>query len=231
MENRVVVVTGAFGILGQAAVRRAVEMGARVAMVDIGAQKPGGAETAPAGPTFKLEGVDLAASEAAHSAFARIAAHFGGVDVLLNIAGGFVWETMADGDIAAWDRMFAVNLRTAVSACIAALPLLEKSDSGAIVNVGANAAAKAGVGMGAYAAAKAGIAKLTESLAEEFKGRITANAVLPSIIDTPANRAAMPDADFGKWVRPEEIAEAMLFLASRRSRAITGALLPVTGGV
>lgn len=231
MENRVVVVTGAFGVLGQAVVRRAVELGARVALVDIGAQKSGGAPTAPAGRTLALEGVDLADGEAAHAAFDRIAAHFGGVDALLNVAGGFAWETLADGGLGAWDRMFAVNLRTAVSACIAALPLLQKSDSGAIVNVGANAAAKAGVGMGAYAAAKAGIAKLTESLAEEFKGRVTANAVLPSVIDTPANRAAMPDADFGKWVRPDDLAEAMLFLASRRSRAITGALLPVTGGV
>lgn len=85
--------------------------------------------------------------------------------------------------------------------------------------------------MGAYAASKAGIAKLTESLAEELKGKVTVNAVLPSIIDTPANRADMPDADFGKWVRPEDLAEAMLFLASKKSRAITGALLPVTGGV
>jgi NAD(P)-dependent dehydrogenase (short-subunit alcohol dehydrogenase family) len=85
--------------------------------------------------------------------------------------------------------------------------------------------------MGAYAASKAGVAKLTERLAEELKGKVTVNAVLPSIIDTPANRADMPDADFAKWVRPEDLAEAMLFLASKKSRAITGALLPVTGGV
>ena len=127
--------------------------------------------------------------------------------------------------------MYDLNLRTAVSACMAALPFLEKSRSGAIVNVGALGAVKAGAGMGPYAASKAGIAKLTESLAEELKGRVTVNAVLPSIIDTPANRAAMPEADFSKWVSPEDLAEAMLFLASVKSRAITGALLPVTGGV
>ena len=153
------------------------------------------------------------------------------MDALLNIAGGFVWQKVGGGDLAAWDRMYDLNLRTAVSACMAALPFLERSGSRTMVDVGALGAVKAGAGMGVYAASKAGIAKLTESLAEELKGRVTVNAVLPSIIDTPANRADMPDADFGKWVRPAELAEAVLFLASKKSRAITGALLPVTGGV
>ncbi|WP_298354271.1 SDR family oxidoreductase [Rhodoblastus sp.] len=227
MENRIVVVTGAFGVLGRAVAQRALERGAFVAQMDRGAA-PGAMDAAR---TFAIPGVDLADPDAARAAFARVGAHFGGIDVLLNIAGGFVWEKVEGGDLAAWDRMYALNLRTAVSACMAALPFLEKSGSGAIVNVGAFGAIKAGVGMGAYAASKAGIAKLTESLAEELKGAVTVNAVLPSIIDTPANRADMPDADFGKWVRPEDLAEAMLFLASQKSRAITGALLPVTGGV
>jgi NAD(P)-dependent dehydrogenase (short-subunit alcohol dehydrogenase family) len=228
MQNRIVVVTGAFGVLGRALVQRALETGASVAQVDRGGVALGAAD-----PTRNLivGGVDLADPEATGAAFTRIGAHFGGIDVLLNIAGGFVWQKVEGGDLAAWDRMYAINLRTAVSACMAALPFLEKSGSGAIVNVGALGAAKAGAGMGAYAASKAGVAKLTESLAEELKGRVTVNAVLPSIIDTPANRADMPDADFGKWVRPEELAEAILFLASKKSRAITGALLPVTGGV
>jgi NAD(P)-dependent dehydrogenase (short-subunit alcohol dehydrogenase family) len=228
MEKRIVVVTGAFGFLGRAVVRRALERGAFVAQVGRGAAAPGAADAAR---TLALPGVDLADPDAARAAFALIGAHFGGIDALLNIAGGFVWEKVEGGDLAAWDRMYALNLRTAVSACMAALPFLEKSGSGAIVNVGAFGAVKAGAGMGAYAASKAGIAKLTESLAEELKGRVTVNAVLPSIIDTPANRADMPDADFGKWVRPDDLAEAMLFLASEKARAITGALLPVTGGV
>ncbi len=228
MEKRIVVVTGAFGFLGRAVARRALERGAFVAQVDRGVAAPGAADAAR---TLMLPGVDLADPDAARAAFARVGAHFGGIDVLLNIAGGFVWEKVEGGDLAAWDRMYALNLRTAVSACMAALPFLEKSGSGAIVNVGAFGAVKAGAGMGAYAASKAGIAKLTESLADELKGKVTVNAVLPSIIDTPANRADMPEADFGKWVRPEDLAEAMLFLASATSRAITGALLPVTGGV
>lgn len=228
MEKKIVVVTGAFGALGRAVVQRALEMGASVAQVDRSNSAPGAADAAR---NLIVGGVDLADPAAARAAFARIGAHFGGMDALLNIAGGFVWQKVGGGDLAAWDRMYDLNLRTAVSACMAALPFLERSGSGAIVNVGALGAVKAGAGMGAYAASKAGIAKLTESLAEELKGRVTVNAVLPSIIDTPANRADMPDADFGKWVRPAELAEAVLFLASKKSRAITGALLPVTGGV
>ncbi|WP_298422912.1 SDR family oxidoreductase [Rhodoblastus sp.] len=230
MDKRIVVVTGAFGSLGRAVVGRALEQGALVAQVDVSEARLG-EQHADEARTLVLGGVDLADAEAARAAFARVDSHFGGLDALLNIAGGFAWQTVANGDLATWDRMFALNLRTAVSASMAALPFLEKSASGAIVNVGALGAVKAGVGMGAYAASKAGIAKLTESLAEEFKGKVTVNAVLPSIIDTPANRADMPGADFGKWVRPEDLAEAILFLASKKSRAITGALLPVTGGV
>jgi len=110
------------------------------------------------------------------------------------------------------------------------LPALIES-SGAIVNVGAVSALKAGAGMGAYAASKAGVHKLTESMAQELKGRVRVNAVLPSIIDTPANRKDMPDADFKTWVRADDLANVMLFLASDDARAVTGALLPVAGEV
>ena len=103
--------------------------------------------------------------------------------------------------------------------------------NGAIVNVGAAAALKAAAGMGAYTASKAGVAKLTEALANEWRGRVRVNAVLPSILDTPPNRADMPDADFATWVRPEDLAAVMLFLASEDACAVTGALVPVTGGV
>jgi NAD(P)-dependent dehydrogenase (short-subunit alcohol dehydrogenase family) len=100
-----------------------------------------------------------------------------------------------------------------------------------VVNIGAASAINAGAGMGAYAAAKAGVHKLTESLAQELKGKVTVNAVLPSILDTPVNRADMPDADFGKWVQPKDLAAVILFLASPEAGAITGALIPVTGGM
>ncbi|MCY1454645.1 3-oxoacyl-[acyl-carrier-protein] reductase FabG [compost metagenome] len=114
----------------------------------------------------------------------------------------------------------------------AALPLLTQGTHGRIVNIGAGAALKAGMGMGAYAASKAGVARLTESLAEELKDTgVTVNAVLPSIIDTLQNRADMPDADFSRWVSPAELAAVILFLLSSEASAVTGALIPVSGRV
>ena len=121
--------------------------------------------------------------------------------------------------------------RTVVAASMAALPHLPDG-RGRIVNIGANSALKAGAGVGAYTASKAGVMRLTESLAEELKPRgITVNALLPSIIDTPPNRADMPDADFDRWVKPEQLAEVIVFLLSDAASAITGALIPVTGRV
>ena len=128
--------------------------------------------------------------------------------------------------------MFAVNLKSALFTSRAAIPFLRQSQQGRIINIGANAALKAGAGMGAYTASKSGLHRLTESLAEELKAvGITVNAVLPSVIDTPANRADMPKADFTTWVTPRALAEVILFLASDAGAPITGALLPVTGRV
>ncbi len=125
-----------------------------------------------------------------------------------------------------------MNVQTAANASRAATPHLKRSAAGRIVNVGANGALKASAGMGPYAASKAGVHSLTESLAEELKADgVTVNAVLPSIIDTPANRADMPKADFAAWVAPADLATVMLFLASEEARAVTGALIPVTGRV
>jgi NAD(P)-dependent dehydrogenase (short-subunit alcohol dehydrogenase family) len=127
--------------------------------------------------------------------------------------------------------MYALNLMTAVNASRAAIPHLARSAAGRIVNIGAMGALQASSGMGAYAASKAGVHRLTEVLAAEWKGKITVNAVLPSTIDTAANRASMPNADFAKWVTPEELADVILFLASDAASGITGALIPVAGRV
>jgi NAD(P)-dependent dehydrogenase (short-subunit alcohol dehydrogenase family) len=224
MQGKAVVVTGAGGVLGAAVARVAASRGARVALIDLG-------EPADLGPAhLRLGGVDLTAFDATQRAMDVAHAHFGRIDALLNIAGGFRWQTLAEGDIDAWDGLYRINLRTAATASKAALPHLIASQ-GAIVNVGALGAVKAGAGMGAYAASKAGVLKLTESLAEELKGRVRVNAVLPSIIDTPANRKDTPDADFSKWVTPDDLAAVILFLASDDARAVTGALVPVSGGV
>jgi NAD(P)-dependent dehydrogenase (short-subunit alcohol dehydrogenase family) len=126
--------------------------------------------------------------------------------------------------------MYSMNVLTCATMTNAALPMLKASGEGRIVNIGAASAIQATAGMGAYAASKAGVHRLTESLAEELKdANVTVNAVMPSILDTPANRADMPKADFSAWVLPADLASVILFLASEEARAVTGALVPVSG--
>jgi NAD(P)-dependent dehydrogenase (short-subunit alcohol dehydrogenase family) len=226
MDGKVVVVTGALGALGKVVTETALAQGARVAGVDHAAsQVPATANR------IELGGVDLTDAAQARKAIDAVVAHFGRLDALINIAGGFAFETVAEGDPKTWQRMYALNVLTALNASQSAIPHLAASRSGRIVNVGAMGALQAGPGMGAYAASKAGVHRLTEALAAEWKGKITVNAVLPSTIDTAANRASMPRADFGKWVTPEELASVILFLASDAASAVTGALLPVSGRV
>lgn len=228
MQGRKIVITGGFGVLGRATAQAALARGARTALIDFAAAAPADLPEALGGATF-IPGADLSDPLQAKAAVEQAAAALNGVDALLNIAGGFVWQTLQEGEPANWERMFRLNLATAANASRAAIPYLIASETGRIVNVGANSAVRAMAGMGAYAASKAGVHKLTESLAEELKGRVAVNAVLPSIIDTPQNRADMPDADPATWVQPADLAAVMLFLASADASAVTGALLPVTG--
>lgn len=229
LQGKVVAVTGGFGSLGCAVVRAALAAGAKVVALD---QAPGPAGGALPAGVLALGEVNLADAQSAPRALDRAAAEWGRLDALVNVAGTFRWETLEAGCLETWDLLYQVNLRTTVCASRAALPHLLRSGGGRIVNVGAAAAAKAGLGLGAYAASKAGVARLTEALSEEVKDRgITVNAVLPSIIDTPANRADMPDADFTRWVAPEALAAVIVFLLSAPAQAITGALIPVTGRV
>ena len=227
--DRVVVVTGGFGALGRALAAVLGEQGARVALIDR-ADRP--ADVADGERLLLLGAVDLGVDSATASAFAQVAERWQGIDGLVNVAGGFAWEAVADGSLATWDRLYAMNLRSAVAASRAALPHLRTDGRGRIVNIGAQAAVKAAAGMGAYAASKAGVMRLTEALAEELKDRgITVNAVLPSIIDTPANRADMPGAEFDRWVTPAALGRVVAFLLSDEAAAITGACLPVAGRV
>jgi NAD(P)-dependent dehydrogenase (short-subunit alcohol dehydrogenase family) len=229
LEGKRVVVTGGSGVLGRAVVQTLAADGARVVVIDHAAA-PGGTQ-APA--VACIGGIDLAEPAAAADAMERaMQALGGGIDALINIAGGFRWETVRAGSLDTWDLMYRINVRTAVAASQAALPHLLASGDGRIVNIGAAGALKAAAGMGAYAASKAGITKLTEALADELKDQgVTVNALLPSIIDTPANRADMPGADSTRWVKPEQLAGTIAFLLSEPARAITGALIPVTGRV
>lgn len=229
MAKRVIAITGAFGVLGQAVAKAAAAQGAALVLIDFAAVAPA---SLPSGDVLVLSGVDLTEPSQVGAAMAAAQERFGRIDALLNVAGGFSWEKIEGQDPATWDRLFRLNVVTAANASRGALPLLRESQAGRIVNVGSSAALKAGLGMGAYAAAKAGVHALTQALAEELKGDdITVNAVLPSIIDTPANRADMPDTDPAIWVSPDDLAAVILFLAGETSGAVTGALVPVTGRV
>jgi NAD(P)-dependent dehydrogenase (short-subunit alcohol dehydrogenase family) len=199
MEGKVVVVTGASGALGKIVVASALARGARIAGIDHAASTAGATRE-----RIEFGGVDLTDSAQARNAIDAAASHFGKLDALINIAGGFAFETVAEGDPKTWQRMYALNVLTALNASRSAIPHLVASSGGRIVNVGAIGALQAGSGMGAYAASKAGVHRLTEALAAEWKGKIT---------------------------RPEELADVILFLASDAASAVTGALLPVNGRV
>ena len=228
MASRIYAITGAFGALGSTVAVAAAEAGARLALIDFA--KPPKTGLPSGRDVLTLGGVDLTDAKAASAAIDKVADRFGGLDVLINIAGGFTWEKHEDGSGETWQRLFLMNVQTAANAARAAVPHLKRSTSGRIVNVGANAALKASLGMGAYAASKAGVHSLTQALADELKADgVTVNAVLPSILDTPTNRADMPDADVSSWVAPADLAAVMLFLASEQAGAVTGALIPVTG--
>ena len=223
---RSVIVTGGFGALGQAVAAAFAAQGDKVARVDFADSAPSALDGA-----LDIGGVDLTDAAATQAALDKVVSANGGIDVLVNIAGGFAWETLEDGSIDTWAKMQSMNLMTAATITKLALPQLKQSSEGRIVNIGAGAAVKAGMGMGAYAASKSGVHRLTEALAEELAGSsVTVNAVLPSIIDTPTNRKDMPDADFSEWVKPDAIAGVILFLASSASGAVTGGLIPVTRG-
>lgn len=211
-----VIVTGAFGTLGRAIVNELAHGDHRVVGIDIAAppERFDGAHA--------VGGIDLEDEAAVAAAYRHVCDQVGSIDGLVNVAGGFLWETVAAGSLESWDRMLRINLRTALVSTRAALPHLIAS-GGSIVNVGAAAAAHPASGMGAYAASKSALHALTGSLAEEMRGRgVRVNAILPTIIDTPANRADLPDADASGWVKPEGAAKVVAFLLSPAAATITG---------
>lgn len=228
--QRVVAITGGFGTLGRAVGDAFAADGWKVALLDR-ASAPDASALDEQDTQWRLGGVDLTDLGSARTAMSSIVERFGSLNALINVAGGFRWETLEDSDLDAWDLMYQMNVRTAATASRAALDLIGAAPQGGrIVNIGAGAALRAGAGMGAYAASKAGVLRLTEALADELKDQgITVNAILPGIIDTPQNRKDMPDADFSRWVQPADIAAVILFLASQAASAVTAALIPVTG--
>lgn len=227
LAGKTLVITGGFGSLGSAAGALAIQRGANVALVDRAPTAVFKQASAYSTNGMMLGDVDITNIDDATKAMAAVAERFGAIDGILNIAGGFVWETFADNELGNWDFMYQINVKTCVTATRAVLPHLLKN-GGAIVCISAGPAVKGALGMAPYAASKAGVARFAESLSEEVKDKnVRVNAVMPSIIDTPANRKDMPDADYSKWVSPEDLSKVLLFLVSDEARAITGALIPV----
>jgi NAD(P)-dependent dehydrogenase (short-subunit alcohol dehydrogenase family) len=216
-----VIISGAAGMLGAAVRHSFVKEGAMVSCIARGRE---GIDTDGAA-WFACS--DLADELATNSAVRKAVAWMGGLDALVHVAGAFEWKMVEDSSVADWRALYAANVETTVVTVKACLPSMAAGAS--IVAVGAASAQPAGLGMAAYAAAKSSVGRLIEALAQEIAPRgIRANAVLPSIIDTPRNRADMPDADPATWTSSAAIADTIHFLAQAGSRAISGALIPVT---
>lgn len=229
-ENQTVMVTGAAGNLGQAVAAAFASQGARLVLLDRQLQSLQAA-FGDEGDHRLFLAVDLLDGPQVAAALAAAVARFGRVDVLCNLAGGFrMGEAVHETADNTWDLLMDINARTLLNTARAVVPHMLQSGGGKIVNVGAYAAQKGAAQMGAYCASKSGVIRLTEAMAAELRSRnINVNCVLPTIIDTPENRAAMPAADPRDWVAPQDLASVIVFLASSAARAIHGAAVPVTG--
>ena len=228
--NQTVVVTGAAGNLGRAVATVFLERGADLALL---ARSVGHlAEAFGAGsPHTLLVAADLLDRDALARAVETILERYRRIDVLCNLAGGFrMGEPVHELSDATLNFLFDINVRTLVNASHAVVPAMLRGDGGRIVNVAAAAGQRGAAMIGAYSAAKSAVVRLTESMAAELRDKgINVNCVLPTIIDTPENRSAMPGADPSRWVAARDLANVIVFLASDGARAIHGAAIPVSG--
>ncbi len=233
LTGKVALITGGTGALGRAVTAAFVEAGAAVGVTyivepEVRACKACLGSRADAPSFFK---VDVTVEAEVQTLVRTVVERLGRIDILLNLVGGYVGDLpVATLPEATWDHMLNINLKSAFLCCKHVVPVMRRGGGGRIVTVSSRAALKVFPGISAYAAAKAGLIAFTDTLASEvLKDNITVNAILPSVIDTPANRKAMPGADTSAWVQPEEIARVLLFLASEASREISGAAIPVYG--
>lgn len=229
-ETRIVMVTGACGNLGQAVASHFAQNGAVLVLVDLERQRleeKYGKEN----EMQAFAAVDLLSRSEVAAAVKAAVDQFGRIDVLCNIAGGFrLGHAVHETPEQEWNFLFDLNARSVLHTVHAVVPYMIEARYGKVINVSANAALKGGARMGAYCASKDVVIRLTEAMSAELRDkRINVNCVLPSIIDTPENRASMPDADFAHWVTPEALARIINFLASDDASAIHGAAIPVTG--
>jgi NAD(P)-dependent dehydrogenase (short-subunit alcohol dehydrogenase family) len=233
LNNKVALITGAVGNLGMATARLFQQAGAKTVLVDRSPDRAGEAFKDLAGSPDHLLAGGINVSDAASlgKLIDQVLSKFGRVDVLVNTVGAFRGgKPVHEADPADWDLLFNANVRTTLLCCRAVIPQMLKQKTGRIINVSSREGLEAHAGFAAYSASKSAVLRLTESLAAELKASdINVNCIMPSIIDTPQNRAAMPNADFSKWVAPEAIADVIAFLASDAARAVTGAAVPVYG--
>jgi NAD(P)-dependent dehydrogenase (short-subunit alcohol dehydrogenase family) len=233
LKNKVVIITGAAGNLGSATARLFQQFGAKTVPVDRSPDRVREAFKDLAGSSDHLlaGGVDLSDAASLGKLVEQTLAKFGRVDALVNTVGAFRGgKPVHEADPADWDFLFSANVRTTLLCCRAVIPQMLKQKSGRIINVSSREGLEAHAGFAAYSASKSAVLRLTESLAAELTASdINVNCIMPSTIDTPQNRAAMPNADFSKWVAPEAIADVIAFLASDAARAVTGAAVPVYG--
>lgn len=227
---RTVLITGAAGNLGRVVAGVFREQGSQLALLGRTPESLAAAFGSDA-PDRLLIPADLMNRTEIDVAVAMVVAKFGRIDVLCNLAGGFrMGETVHETKAGTWDNLFDLNVRSVLNMAHAVVPHMIEHGGGRIVNVGAFAALRGTAQMGAYAASKSSVIRLTESMAAELREQnINVNCVLPTIIDTPENRAAMPDADPSRWVAPADLASVIAFLASDAARAVHGTALPVTG--
>lgn len=224
-----VVITGAAGNLGRVVAKTFAERGARLILIDL---KPEALTKAfgPEDETRMLRATNLLDQDHVNATVQEAFDRFKRIDVLCNIAGGFrMGQAVHETSDATWNLLFDVNVRTLLNMVRAVVPHMLQARSGKVINVGAYAAQRGAARMGAYCASKSAVIRLTESMSAELREHnINVNCVLPTVIDSPENRASMPDADSSRWVAPADLAQTLLFLASPAARAIHGAALPVT---
>jgi NAD(P)-dependent dehydrogenase (short-subunit alcohol dehydrogenase family) len=221
LDGKVALIAGGAGALGQAVVPAFAQAGARVVTVD---RNP---------PSAQVEGqVAMTADVTDEAAVRRLAAEVmqkaGRIDVLINLVGGFAMGCVVETDVSLWQRMLAMNLTPAFLLSKALLPHMLERRAGRIVHVAARAAVEPFPGAAAYIVAKSALVALIRALSLEIAGSgVTVNGVLPTTIDTPANRKSMPNADTSKWLKPESIAQLLIFLASQEAGQINGTLIPI----
>jgi NAD(P)-dependent dehydrogenase (short-subunit alcohol dehydrogenase family) len=230
LEGRVVLVTGAAGALGRAVVEAFARAGAKCAALDIDQARLREAFGADTVNSMTLA-ADLRDGAAIEGAVKKVTGAWGRIDALCNIAGGFqMGPPVHETTDAMWTHMMDLNAGSVLRVARAVVPVMLKQGGGKIVNIGAMGGVTGRPNMTAYSASKSAVIRLTEGMSAELRDKgVNVNCVLPSIIDTPANRADMPKANFAKWVAPAALADVIVFLASDAARAVHGAALPVVG--